>query len=89
MCTGWRYHCLCSTHQTEPDGLMVRYQRALNARNTKAATSLRQEIDDITNAMGSTSSITPCDGTYACNCLDCQLSRKRLRNHRRTHGQAA
>lgn len=89
MCTGWRYHCLCSQHQTEPDGLMTRYKRALANRNFITAVSLRKEIDHITNTMGTTSPIATCDGTYICTCQDCQSSRKRLQDHRLTHGQAA
>ena len=89
MCTGWRYWCLCPKHQTEPDGLTIRYKRALTAGDTKTATDLRKEIDHISQTMGTSSPIKECEGNYTCTCLDCHRSRKRLQDHRHAHGQAA
>jgi len=43
-CTGWRFHCICSRHQTQADGLLDRYGQAIVNEDEHLQALLKQEI---------------------------------------------
>lgn len=43
-CTGWRFHCICSRHQTQADGLLDRHRQAIVNEDEHLQLLLKQEI---------------------------------------------
>jgi hypothetical protein len=55
-CTGWRFHCICTKHRAQADGLAARYQAALQHDDAHTTELLRTEILHIQNTLARTRS---------------------------------